>query len=111
MLEDDVAHLLQDFGSALTLTRAGVPTYTPETGVMTNATGGTFTIRGVFINYADENVNGTTIRSGDRRLLVSVQGSTTAPAIDDVVGGLKIIDVRTIAPNGIAIAYSCQMRK
>jgi hypothetical protein len=111
MLGDAVAHLLQDFGSALTLTRGGTPAYNPATGTTTTSGGGTFTVRGVFINYADENVNGTTIRSGDRRLLVAAQGSTTAPQIDDVVGGLKVIDVRTIAPNGTPIAYSCQMRK
>lgn len=111
MLGDDVAHLLQDFGSSLVLTRAGAATYVPATGKTTTAGGGTFSVRGVFINYTDENVNGTTIRSGDRRLLVSAQGSATTPQIDDVVGGLKVIDVRTIAPNGTPIAFACQMRK
>jgi hypothetical protein len=111
MLADDVAHLLEDFGSALVLTRPGVPVYNPVIGTTATTGGGSFTLRAVFINYLDENVNGTTIRSGDRRLLVSVQGSTTAPQIDDMVGGLKVIDVRTIAPNGTAIAYACQMRK
>ena len=111
MLGEDVAHLLDDFGSALVLTRPGTPAYNPATGTTTASGGGPFSVRGVFIDYRDENAGGTTIRSGDRMLLVAVQGSTTAPEIDDVVGGLKVIDVRAIAPNGTPIAFSCQMRK
>jgi len=111
MLGEDVTHLLDDFGSELALTRAGVPVYNPATGTTSTSGGGTFTLRGVFINYVDANVDGTTIRMGDRRLLVAVQGSTTAPQIDDVVQGLRVVDVRAIAPNGVPIAFSCQMRK
>ena len=111
MLDEDVAHLLEDFGSTLVLARPGTSVYDPETGTMASSGGGTFSVQGVFINYLDENINGSTIRTGDRRLLVSVQGSATAPQIDDVVGGLKVLDARTIAPNGTPIAYACQMRK
>jgi hypothetical protein len=111
MLGDDVAFLLQDFGSDLTLTRPGVGAYSPTTGEMTTAADSTFTIRGVFINYTDANVDGTVVRMGDRRLLVKAKDATTTPAINDRVGGLQVIDVRTIAPNGVPVAWSCQMRK
>jgi hypothetical protein len=111
MLARDTGLLLRDFGSALTLARPGVGTYDPATGKTSTPTATTFTVRGVFINYEDKNVDGTVVRAGDRRLLVSAQGSTTAPAIGDRVGGLQVVDVRTIAPRGVAVAWACQMRK
>jgi hypothetical protein len=112
MLAEDVAHLLEDFGSALTLTRAvGGGAYNPATGTISAGTPTSYSVRGVFVNYLDERVDGTVVRMGDRRLLVSAQGSTIAPQIDDVVDGLKIIDVRSIAPKGVAIAWVCQARK
>lgn len=111
MLAADVNRLLTDFGSLLTLTRGGTVTYDPATGLASVTGGAPFTILAVFISYKDENVDGSTIRRGDRRLLVAAQGSQTAPIMDDMVGGLKVVDVQTIAPNGTAVAYACQMRK
>lgn len=111
MLDDDVAYLLEDFGSSLTLTREVGGTYDPAAGTYTNGTVTNFTVRGVYTNYRDDRVDGSVIRMGDRQLLVSLGGSTTAPQIGDLVGGLRLIDVRTFAPNGTAIAWSCQARK
>jgi hypothetical protein len=111
MLGADVAYLLEDFGSDLTITRIVRGAYNPATGVAPAPTSQTFTIRGVFINYADANVDGTVVRMGDRRLLVSAQGAGTTPAVGDRVSGLEIVDVRTIAPNGNPIAWACQVRK
>lgn len=111
MLAEDVSHLLEDFGSDLTLTRQVPGVYDPATGAMASTATSTFTLRGVFINYTDANVDGTVVRMGDRRLLLSAKGATGAPAIGDRVDGLQVIDVRTIAPNGVTIAWACQMRK
>jgi hypothetical protein len=111
MLAEDVSQLMEDFGSTLTVTRSTPGTYAPSTGAMTGATISTFTVRGVFINYTDSNVDGTVVRMGDRRLLVAATGAGGTPAVGDRVSGLQVIDVRTIAPNGVAIAWACQMRK
>jgi len=111
MLSRDVSHLLQDYGSDLTLTRQVGAAYSPTTGKLSAGTTSTYTVRGVFINYRDENVDGTVIRMGDRRLLVRAQGAGTTPQIGDRVSGLELVDVRTIAPNGVAVAWSCQARK
>ena len=111
MLARDVAHLLQDFGSDLTLTRQAAGAYDPTAGTMTTTTATTYTVRGVFINYTDANVDGSVVRMGDRRLLVRAQGAATSPEIGDRVSGLQVIDVRTVAPNGVPVAWSCQMRK
>jgi hypothetical protein len=111
MLDEDVAFLLQDMGSSLTATRPAVGTYNPSTGIMSGGTTSTYVIRGVFINYEDGKIDGTVIRMGDRRLLAAARGATGTPAIGDRVGGLEVVDVRTIAPQGVAIAWACQVRK
>ena len=111
MLEEDVAFLLEDLGSSLTLTRKAAGVYTPSTGLMATTTPTTHTIRGVFIDYRTENVDGTVIRAGDRLLLVSATGSEVAPIMDDVVEGLRVVSPRAFAPNGVAVAWACQMRK
>lgn len=111
MLADDVLQLMQDFGSTVTLTRAGTATYNPATGITTNSTGSSMTARGVFINYADRNIDGTLVRQGDRRLLLAASGATGVPAVNDEVAGYKVLDVREIAPNGTAIAWACQVRR
>jgi hypothetical protein len=110
MLAEDVAQLLLDHGSDLSLTRLTPGAYSPSTGQMSAPTITTHTIRGVFINYNLRNVDNTVVRMGDRMLLVSATGSATAPVMDDRVDGLAIVDVRTIAPNGVPIAWICQAR-
>jgi hypothetical protein len=110
MLGDDVAYLLEDFGSDLTLTRRNAGAYDPTIGTVVSGNPTLYTLRGVFINYMDANVDGTVVRMGDRRLLIKASGATFTPRVGDRVSGLQVIDVRTIAPNGVAIAWSCQMR-
>lgn len=110
MLEDGVARLMQKFGSDLTLTRPGTPTYNPATGTVTSTAASTITARGVFIEYRDDHIDGTMIRRGDRKLLLAAQGATGTPAVEDTVAGLKVVEVRTIAPNGTPIGWACQMR-
>lgn len=112
MSSDDVsvADLLEDFGQDLTLTRAGTPTYNPATGTVTNASGTTISVRGVFIYFRREEIDNTVVKMGDRRLLVTADGATGAPSIGDIVSGHKIINVRSFAPNGTVVAWDCQVR-
>jgi hypothetical protein len=55
-------------------------------------------------------VDGTIVRMGDRRLLVTADGATGTPAVGDFVDGHKIVNVRTFAPNGVVVAWDCQVR-
>ena len=110
MLEESVLQLMRDFGSDLTLSRAGAATYDPSAGTVSNGTPTTLSARGVFIEYHQDNIDGTLVKRGDRKLLLAAEGATGTPAVDDVVSGMKVVDVRTIAPNGVPIAWTCQVR-
>ena len=108
--EVDVTDLLDDFGQDLTLARAGTPTYAPSTGLVTNGTPTTLSVRGVFIYFDHTNFDGTIVRAGDRRLLITATGATGTPAVGDIVAGHKIVNVRTFAPEGTIVAWDCQVR-
>lgn len=110
MLSDAVKNLLEKYGSDLTVTRVASVSYDPSTGVATPAAATNPTLRGVFVNYMDSEIDGSLVQQGDRKLLVSLSGSTTTPQKGDQVGGMRIVSVRTFAPNGTAIAWTCQAR-
>jgi len=109
-LDVSVADLLDDFGQDLTLRRVGVSSYDAATNTITPAAVVTYAVRGVFIQFRHENVDGTVVRMGDRRLLVTADGATGTPAVGDFVDGHKIVNVRTFAPNGVVVAWDCQVR-
>lgn len=111
MLEKSIHYLLDRHGSTLALTRLAFGAYDPATGAAPPGAVSTFLVRGVFINYSDDNIDGTTVRSGDRRLLVAAANAVTTPQIGDRVDNCQIIDVQTYAPNNTPVAWSCQVRK
>lgn len=110
MLRDDVAILLAEHGKTMTVTRIASSTYNPATGVMSAGTTQTYTIRGVFINYNEEQINGTTIRADDRKLLIQAKGLTATPQIGDRVEGVEILTVRRLESAATTIAFTCQTR-
>ncbi len=110
MLDDDIAYLLDEHGVDLTLTRIAGSAYDPSTGLMGAGSTQTFTIRGVFINYREEQIDNTSIRADDRKLLIRGKGLTTAPKIKDRVGGVEILDVRRIQTGTTIVGYACQTR-
>ncbi len=111
MLAYDVALLLRDRGSDLSLTRQTMAAYSPTTGTNAPVAVTTYIMRGVFINYTDDDLANTAISVGDRRLLLQAKNAVTTPQSGDRVDGLQILDVRTYAPNGVPVAWACQMRK
>jgi hypothetical protein len=110
MLGGDLAYLLDDFGSNLTLTRVTAGDYDPSLGTVGAITSTTYHIHGVFIDYMDSDVDGSVVRRGDRKLLIRASDAGTVPAVSDRVGGLQVLSVQTIAPKGVPIGWICHMR-
>lgn len=118
-----VTPLLQRQGRDVSIARASgdTGTYDPATGTYTPDTPlAAATMRGVLINFQDDEVNETSILSQDRKLLLDATSDPFVPEPGDVIdgivsggavtGGLKIVRVRAIAPNGVPVAYTCQVR-
>lgn len=108
---------LKDKGLACTITKQTAGTYDPATGAATITTS-TQSAYGALFDYENKNIDGTLVKKGDRRLLLSALNTAgaalTAPSVNDTVTAnsvtYTIIAIRPIAPSGVAVAYDCQIR-
>lgn len=113
MLLQDATALITEFGETLTIRQVTSGTYDPATGSASN-TNNDVTFTGMFLNFNDDQIDGSEIRRGDRKVLLS---ATTPPVIpkqeDQVLDGtalLDIVQVRKIQENGVNLVFICQVR-
>lgn len=104
--------LITRFGQAGTIRRAGTPTGDPW-----NPTPGTpvdHACNLVVLDYMAREIDGTLIRSTDRKVYVAAFGLAIEPTEADrvVIGGaaLEIVNVMTLAPAGTAVYFELQAR-
>ena len=117
-----VTRILRTQGRDVVLTRisADAPVYNAATGTYTTPSPVSGTLRGVMIDFAAEEIDGTRILDQDRKLLLDATSGAAVPALGDIVdgnvngpnviGGFKVERVRAIAPKGTPTAYVCQVR-
>jgi len=108
----DVRRLLDDYGYDVTITKPDVGgSYNITTGKFTGGTDTGYTARGAWMNYHNSDIDGTNIRAGDRKLLISAYDLDITPAVGDYVDSeVRIIDVHTHETNEGVVAYICQTR-
>lgn len=111
-LDTAVVRLVERFGREVSLRRPRQGgTYSISTGRVTGATPLVWSGTGFDIYFDSATVNGTTIRQGDKRVVVKASGLTYAPqAGDRIDDAFEVVNVRTIQPNGEPIAYDCHVR-
>jgi hypothetical protein len=111
-LDRDVEKLIDRYGYDLTLRRTAVGgAYNTTTGAVTGGTTTTASVRGVFVNYMERDIDGTSILADDRKLLLQARGLTVAPETGDTLDNdVQIISVRTIKAGATVVAYVCQTR-
>ena len=111
-LHKDVKQLIKTHGYAVAFSRAQANgTFDTTTGTVTGGSTLTWSGRGVFVNYMDEDVAGTSITTDDRKLLLQADGLLRAPEVSDMVTGVgQVMDVRTIQSGATVVAYICQVR-
>ena len=111
-LDRDVQRLLTTHGYDLSLKRTNSGgAYDTTTGKVSGGTTISATVRGVFIDYRESDIDGTSILADDRKLLLQARGLTMAPETGDVLDDdVQIVSVRTIKSGDTVIAYTCQTR-
>lgn len=115
----DLLRMLDDFGRDLTLIYVSEGTYDPVTSSLTGGSTSNATVRGYFYNYRLDEVDGSSIVLGDRRLLlpnIDTSGDPlTEPDIGDEVTGsgdkVSIVSVTKIFSGTALICYLCQVRE
>ena len=118
MLQFDAARLIQDAGYDLTFRRVTRSAYDPATGAAAATANDDETVRGIFIAYRDQDIDGTLIQRGDRQAIISptYAGASISkePQVDDEFRGegdaVRVVSARTIKSGGSVAAYICQVR-
>ena len=106
--------LIQKKGRTVTLrTKSG--TYNPDTDDFSSQTEDDASVKAVFTNYSNSQIDGELVRRGDKRLLMAALGLESSPSgRDQVIDGddtYKIISFETIQPGDTPILYKVQVRK
>lgn len=72
-----------------------------------------YTLKGFVQDYPRSQIDGTLIRQEDRRVFVASNGQR--PLVNDrlVIAGVAyaVVNVREVAPAGVALYYECQARQ
>jgi hypothetical protein len=111
-LDRDVQRLLATHGYTLSLKRTNSGgSYSTATGKVSGGDTLLEDVRGVFIDYRESDIDGTSILADDRKLLLQARDMTMIPAPGDVVGDdVQVVSVRTIKSGNTIVAYTCQTR-
>ena len=105
--------LLTQFGGAAVLTRTVPGTYNPATGETGAPTTTTYNGTGARFDYAQRDIDGTLIRTGDQRVYLSVQDMTMPQTGDTLTLGARtyqVVTARSIDPALTAVLYDVQVR-
>lgn len=111
-LHKDVEQLLETHGYSVSFSRAqSGGSYDPATGTVTGGSTLTWTGRGVFVNYRNEEVDGTSITTDDRKLLLQAVDLTREPEPGDTIDGtVQVLNVQKMQSGSTVIGYILQTR-
>mgnify|MGYP001082255483 CR=1 FL=1 len=115
----DLKFLIDEHGSAVTLTTKSLGTYDPSTGGVTGGSTTTHTVLCYFYNYNLQDYDGVNIVMGDRRAVLDlVDTSGTAipePEVGDEITGsgdkVSIVGVAKMISAGVTVCYILQVRE
>jgi len=111
-LDRDVQQLMRTHGYTVNFSRdQDGGTYDPATGTITGGSTLTWTETGVYVNYMDLDIDGTSVTADDQKLLMQAKGLAREPEVGDFLDDdLRVINVRKIQSGSTVIAYTCQVR-
>ena len=110
---DAIQKLAQDkiaqFGRDAVLKRYDEGTFNPATSVISGETVTSQTIKAVFTDYNERQIDGTIIKRGDR--LVLIAGDIAEIKTNDAIDDYKVVNVEIVSPAGVNLIYKAQVRK
>lgn len=107
--------LLYEFGQACVLGSVTDGEYDPETGTA-GPVSTPHSVTAALLDYPQRFIDGTVIRTGDKRALMSPVGLTVTPkagdTLTDVAGAVhQVVDAKPLAPAGTVVLWTLQVRK
>lgn len=111
------SRLINKYGTDITITRPVVASFDPATQKATAGTPLTDSIKAVLEDYKAHEVNGDTVRYGDKKLMIPKSDLTnlSEPAPNDTIDALgtvfRVISVDGVSSGDGIVAYRVQVRK
>ena len=103
--------LLKKYGQSVAISRKSGGVFDPASGTTTGEAQSAFTANGVVLDYKTALVDGSSIRAGDKRIILE---SGNAPKIGDtIVTALAVgscVNFTTLSPAGEVVIYELQVR-
>jgi len=109
-LENTGLSLITKFGRDVVLKRIAEGVYNPNTGAISGNSEVNETIKAVFTNFKDNQIDGSIVLRGDRLVLMSAK-DITPPQTNDMIGGFKIVGITHVQTGDTPILYKLQVRK
>jgi len=114
-LRATAAALLGDKGQVMTLTKSVRSSYDPATGNAAQTSAPTYPVTGAVFDVAARDIDGTLIKAGDRRVILSALGLTVEPTSVDTltIGAVvhSIVQALPINPAGVVVAWKLVIRR
>ena len=113
-LQATAGQLLTKYGQECTLTVITQGDYDPDTA--TNATTSTdYTVDAAVFDYPVRDIDGTLVRQGDKKVLVSAHGLAVRPLpshtfTDAASNVYTVIEAKPTAPAGTVVLWTLQVR-
>lgn len=112
-MADLADELLTEFGGPAVLTRVTTGTYDPTTGTTTGNVTTTWNATCACFEYAQVQIDGTSIRQGDRVVYLSTAGIVNPQTGDTLtIGGvvLNVVASRPLRPASTDVLFEVQAR-
>ncbi|TGE04631.1 hypothetical protein [Hymenobacter fodinae] len=106
----DAQEMIAEFGRDITLLNRQLGAYDPRTHTMADAVDTSRTVKAVFTDYKDSEIDGEIIRRGDKRCLVA--GAVSPKEI--IVDGddqYAIVTIEVVQPGDTLILSKVQVRR
>lgn len=109
------ASLLSQYGTPMSLRRETPGTYNPTTGQVAAGSTTDYVCYGVIDNYTLRDLQNSVIQTGDKRIYMTAGATIPEPKPGDtvVMGSTSwtVIDCVSLAPGGVAVLYTLQVRR
>ena len=113
-LEDTAVRLIEKFGrDAEILIKSSTPDVAAEPWDGAVSEGASETVKAVFLEFDDDQIDGTVIQAGDQRVLVAAKGNPAIDTADSIVDGgrrWRIVRANLLKPGTVEYLWTLQVR-
>jgi len=107
--------LIDKYGKAFTLSKTTGGSFVPATNSYSGGSTSTYAVNGVLSDYNKNLIDGSSIRFGDKKLIVAAKDLAVTPEANDIIidssDNWTIVSVAEVKPASTKLIYELQLRR